>query len=338
MHQTCGTPRLPVGLAAYGFGYLCGFAGAGTPRACPDPYDAYRLMDLAEALGLGGVEFPPRWGLPSLALADLEAARAYAAARGLSVVFAGGIVDVEELRALLPAAATLGAPVVRVVASGILCGDRRAVRETWPAYLEEIAGRLRAVRGLAEESGVAIAVENHQDLTSNELVDLCALVDSPRVGVTLDAVNPLAVVEDPLAFARRVAPLIKNVHLKDYHVYTAIEGYRLVRCAIGAGVLDVAGLLELLAREAPDAPVSIELGALQARHVRFLDDEFWLGYPPRRAEEILPALRLREARGQPLDEDWRTPWEREAAAEELAAYELSEIEQSVAYLRTPSNQ
>lgn len=326
-------PRLPVGLAAYGLGYLCGFAGAGTPRACPDPYDAYRLMDLAASLGLGGVEFPPRWGLPGLARADLEAARAYAAARGLTIVVAGGIVDVEDLRALLPAAAALGAPVVRVVASGILCGDRRAARETWLAYLAEIAGRLRAVRGLAEETGVGIAVENHQDLTSDELVELCARVDSPCVGVTLDAVNPLAVVEDPPAFARRVAPFIKNTHLKDYRIYPTPEGYRLARCAIGAGVLDVGGLFALLARAAPGAPVSIELGALQARHVRFLDDDFWPGYPPRRVEDVLPALRLREARGRPVGEDWRTPWERGASAEELAAYELGEIERSVAYLR-----
>ena len=328
-----GRPRLPVGLAAYGFGYLCGFAGYGTARACPDPYDAYRLMDLAVSHGLGGVEFPLDWGLPGLTRTDLEQARAYADARDLFIVVDGGVVDVDELRTLLPTAAVLGAGVVRVVASGILCGDRRAVRETWPAYLAEIADRLRAMRGLAEETGVAIALENHQDVTSAELLELCTSLDSPCIGVTLDAINPLAVVEDPLAFARRVAPFIKNVHLKDYRVYNTPEGYRLARCAVGAGVLDVVGLCAVLAREAPRAPVSIELGALQARHVRFLDDDFWPGYPPRRAEEILPVLRLRDEHGRAAGEAWRTPWEHDASAEELAAFELSEIEESVAFLR-----
>jgi hypothetical protein len=40
-------------VAAYTFSYLCGFAGAGTLRAWPYPYDAYDLMDLAAAHGLG---------------------------------------------------------------------------------------------------------------------------------------------------------------------------------------------------------------------------------------------------------------------------------------------
>jgi sugar phosphate isomerase/epimerase len=326
-------PRLPVGLAAYSFGYLAGFAGAGTPRACPKPLDAYRLMDLAVTHGLSGVEFPPAWGLGGLEPDRLARARAYAEERDLFIVVDGGVVDVDELRALIPAAAALGARTIRVTASTILCGDRREVRDTWAGYLREIAGRLRQVSGLAEDAGVSIGVENHQDLTSAEQVALCQEAGSPNIGITLDAVNPLAVVEDPLTSAARVAPYLKHVHLKDYVLYSTAQGYRLVRCAIGAGVLDVEGLFALLAREAPAATVSIELGALVNRHVRFLEDDFWPGYPPRQASEIIPVLRLREARTRQPREDWRTPWERGEQGAALEAYELVEVEQSVEYLR-----
>ena len=325
-------PRLDIGVAAYTFSYRCGFAGAGTPRAWLHPYDAYDLMDLAAAHGLGGVEFPPTWGLGSLDRAALVKARDYAAARGLFVVVDSGVVDVATLQALLPAAATLGARTVRVTASTILCGDRRAVRNSWPGYLAEIGRRLREVRALAEETGVAIALENHQDLTSDELVALCEEVGSLQIGVNLDAVNPLAVGEEPLAFARRVTPYLKNVHLKDYRVYRTPQGYRLARCPVGAGVLDVPVLLDLCAREAPGASVCIELGALEARHVRLLDDEFWQGYPPRRVEEVLPVLRLREELARPADEDWQTPWERGEHGAALASFEMSQFEQSVEYL------
>jgi sugar phosphate isomerase/epimerase len=327
------TERLPVGLAAFSFGYLAGFAGAGTPRACPDPLDAYRLMDLAVTHGLSGVEFPPVWGRSNLEPDTLARTRAYAEERGLFIVVDGGVVNVAELQALIPAAAALGARTVRVTASAILCGDRRQVRDTWAAYLHEIADRLRQVRALAEEAGVSIAIENHQDLTSEEQVSLCQELDSPAIGINLDAINPLAVVEDPLVAAARVAPYLKNVHLKDYYIFSTPQGYRLVRSAIGAGVLDVRGLFELLARAAPEATISIELGALEARHVRFLEDEFWPGYPPRQASAILPVLRLREARAQAARGDWRTPWERGEQGAALAAYELDEIEQSVEYLR-----
>jgi len=327
--------RTPIGLAAYGFGYLCGFAGAGTPRACPSPYTVHDLMDLAAAHGLGGVEFPPSWGLPGLDEDDLRRAGAYAATRGLFVVVDGGVVDVGELRALLRAAMALGARTVRAVISTVLCGDRRAVRDTWGDHLARTARQLRLVSALAAECGVAIALENHQDVTSEELVALLAEVDSPWVGVTFDTANALAVGEDPLAFARRVLPHVKHAHLKDYRLYRTPSGYRLARCAIGDGVVDTPGVVALLADGAPGATICIELGALQARHVRLLEDDFWAGYPSRRVEDILPVLRLRDERGRPADEDWRTPWERGEDGDDdaLARYEREQFERSVSYVR-----
>ncbi len=326
-------PRIPVGLAAYGFGYLCGFAGAGTGRACPRPYTAHDLMDLAAARGLGGVEFPLA-SLPGGLDADtLRRLRAHAEELGLFIVLDGGVVDAAELRELLDAAVALGAPTVRATISHILCGDRRAVRDTWADHLARTARELRAVSGLAEECGVSIGLENHQDVTSEELVALVDAVDSPAVGVTLDTANALAVGEDPLRFARRVLPHVKAAHLKDYYVYKTPPGYRLARCALGDGVVDLPALLALLAREAPAARVSIELGALEARHVRLLEDDYWRGYPPRRVEDVLPALRLREEGARPPGEDWRTPWERGEDGDSLATFERDQFADSVRYLR-----
>jgi len=330
--------RLVIGLAAYSFSYSCGFEDRGTDRACPHPYDAYALMDIAAGYNLGGIEFPPAWSLSTLEPAELEKARRYAAARNLFVVADTGVVNVADLQTLLPVAAKLGARTLRVMVSIILCGDRRAVRDTWSDYLTEICRRLRAVRGLAEELGVAIALENHQDATSGELVALCEELGSAQIGVTLDAINPLAVGEDPLAFARRVAPYLKHLHLKDYYLYRTPEGFRLVRCPVGAGVLDVQGVLSLCARLAPQATISIEVGARQARHVRLLADDFWPGYPPRNIEEVLPVLRLREEHARPADEDWRTPWERGESGEVQAAYEMNQFRESVEYLRKLDSQ
>ena len=120
--------------------------------------------------------------------------------------------------------------------------------------------------------------------------------------------------------------------MKDYRIYSTPEGFRLVRCPIGEGVLDVAGLYSVLKELAPDATVSLELAALDARHVRFLNEEYWLGFPPRRAEEILPVLRLREKSARPQGEDWRTPWELGAPHDALETYEMEQFEQSVAYM------
>lgn len=331
--QATTQSRLPIGLAAYSFPYSCGFLGAGTPRACPAPLDVYALIELAEQQGLAGVEYPLLRQFPDLEPSDLAVLRAAVAARGLFLVVDAGVVSVEELSRLLPAAAAIGARTLRVVASTILCGDRRVLGEGWPAYLAAIVDRLGAVRALAASCGVAVAIENHQDVTSEELIAICRQLDSPFIGVTLDVVNPLAVAEEPLRFARRIAPYLKHVHLKDYTIHPTPHGYRLVRSDIGAGVLDVPALLALLAEQAPEATVCIELAALQARHVRFLDDDFWPAYPPRPIADLLPVLRLREAAARPADEEWRTPWELEQDGGAIAAYEREGLLQSVDYLR-----
>jgi len=326
--------RLDVGLAAHGFGYLGGFFGAGTSRACPKPLDMFSLMDLAYEYGLAGVEVPPAEYLTDHSAEGLARVREYLEKRDLYIVLDTGVVDAQEIEGVIPVAKALGAKTIRATASTILCGDRSSVRDTWAAHMSGILKGLRAIRGPAEEAGVAIAVENHQDLTSEELLELCREAGGSNIGVTLDSLNPLAVVEDPLEFARRVGPLIKNVHLKDYRIYSTPEGFRLVRCSIGDGVLDVTGLYAVLREVAPEATVALELAALEARHVRFLEDQYWTGYPPRRAEEILPVLRLREASARPKDEEWRTPWELGAGHEAIAEYEMRQFRESVAYLNT----
>ncbi|MDA4114337.1 MAG: sugar phosphate isomerase/epimerase [Thaumarchaeota archaeon] len=290
-------------------------------------------MDLAFTSGLSGVELPAQEYLRGMSEGELARVRRYGEERELYFVLDGGVVDVPVVRGLIDAATALGARTIRVTASSILCGDRSAMAAGWSRYIAEIADRLRSLRGRAEERGISIAVENHQDLTSEEMAALCAAVGSENVGVALDSVNSLAVVEDPLEFARRLGPLIKHVHLKDYRIHSTPEGYRLVRCAIGAGVLDVSGLFSLLHERAPEATVAIELAALEARHVRFLEDGYWSGYPSRRVEQVLPVLRLRESRSRPPGEDWRTPWEVGASHDALSAYEMGQFHESVSFLR-----
>jgi hypothetical protein len=130
-----------------------------------------------------------------------------------------------------------------------------------------------------------------------------------------------------------VAPFVKNVHLKDYWVWISEEGYRLVRCPLGQGLVDFPAMLDILAAAAPQATFAIELAALQARHIRVLADDFWPDYPPRTSAQLAAALRVVHANARPGG-DWRTPFEREEPVEAIVSYEERQLEQSLAYIRT----
>jgi sugar phosphate isomerase/epimerase len=324
---------LPVGLAAYSFPWRCGWAGRDTGRVCTTPYTGYDLLDLAAQHDLSIVELPLQM-LPDMEPETLQAFRARADELGLKIVAAGGAVDVATMERLIPAAAAVGAKVLRVVLSSLLEGARATMPGGWEAHLSEMIARLQQVRPLAEQYNICIAPENHQDATSDDLIRICEEVGGDCIGVTLDAVNPLAVGEHPLEFAQKLGSRIVDVHLKDYWIYLTPSGYRLVRCALGEGVLDLPALFTLIKDVAPHATCNIELAALYARHIRLFEDQWWEGYPPRDVRELLSTFRLVAQHARPADEDWRTPWEREAEANELGAYEEGQLARSVEYLQT----
>lgn len=323
--------RLPVGLCVFGLTYRCGFTWAGTPKAHPAPLRARDVLELARRYALSWVELPARMlgDVPD----DLHALRRFGEERGIRFVVAAGQLSAESLRRHLEIAAALGAPVVRCTLSPILCGDRRGFPGGWASHLERCARELEAVLPEAERRRVAIAVENHQDADSEDLLRLCRRFESGYLGVTLDCGNPLAVMEEPVAFAERLAPYLRHAHLKDYRVHPAPNGFRLVRCALGDGVVDFPALFRLF--EAQPWPItrSIELAALTARLIPIFERDWWDEFPPRDARDLLPALALVWRNLRPADEEWRTPFERDGSPEELAAYEESQLEASVRYLR-----
>lgn len=325
--------RLPVGLCAYTFTYLWGYAGHGGTPPNPAPKDAFWLIDLAAGAGLSGVEFPPQF-LPDTSEATLERARRALAERGLWYVCDTGGTDPDNLIRLLPIAKALGARALRTTLSTILEGDRRKEAGRWGTFLRHSAERLQSVKPVAEEYRVPIGLENHQDVTSEELLWLCETLDSPYIGVTLDAANPMAVAEDPAAFAERIGPFLKVIHLKDYMVYTTESGFRLVRCPVGQGVMDWPALFQVYDRHQPGGPRSIELGAMQARHIRLLEDDYWPDYPAVAAHSLASLLRklLRQAR--PPGEEYRTPLDLGEPGDACERFELDQFAQSVAYLRT----
>ena len=114
---------------------------------------------------------------------------------------------------------------------------------------------------------------------------------------------------------------MRHVHLKDYNVQFTDEGYRLVRCAIGDGAVPFREMIAILAEHHETLTAVLELGALEARHVRLLTPEWWNGYPPKRPPRSPPASRRRRHRRLPDDADYRTPWERGDDGA-LVAYEL----------------
>ncbi|HEY4384911.1 MAG TPA: sugar phosphate isomerase/epimerase [Ktedonobacteraceae bacterium] len=314
-----------IGLTAYGTVFSMGMTPqAGRPRIKP-----LQLLERAESCGLVGAE------LPAVLLEgedEAEVAR-YAREHRLFLNLATGGYDPEKLAATLEQGARLGVTTVRTVVGGAkIGGDRRLIADRWSAFLEEVLRGLKAATLVAERVGVNLAVENHQDLASEELLWLCESIGSTRFGITLDTGNPLATAEEPIDFFERVGPHIKNVHLKDYWIFPTDEGYRLTRSPIGQGVIDFPQLFRIVTAFHPDMTMSLEMGALEARHIRVLASDYWPAYPPRSAAQLAQVLYFVYTHASHSN-DWQTPFERNEPVETIVAYEEQQLAQSLAYIK-----
>lgn len=313
-----------IGLSMYGTVFSMGLHSAsGRPAITPE-----QLLDQAQAANLEGIELP----VSLLKNADVDAVARYARERNLFISLATGGYNVAHLQEVLELAPRLGAHTVRTVAGGAkFGGDRRELAARWPEFMQEVFAALREASKTAERLQVNLALENHQDLASEELLWLCEKIGSPYFGIILDTGNPLATAEEPLDFAQRMLPYLKHVHLKDYWIYLTEEGYRLVRSPLGQGVIDFAALFTLFAKSCPDITMAIELGALEARHTRVLADDYWPAYPPRSGAQLASVLRFVYANARPAS-DWRTPFERQEPVENIIAYEQRQLDASLAYM------
>jgi sugar phosphate isomerase/epimerase len=321
---------LRTGLNPYGLTYYLGLQGSGTAQANPNPAGLAGFLDIATELRVRSIELHAPW-FAGFTERDFEDLNSRLQAAGYTVVLSLGP-PLEHVDHALHACRKLGSRLLRLGLSPVLCGGRSALGENWNGLVRQARATLRRYAPLAAENGIRLAIEDHQDFGSQELVELASEA-GPNVGITLDTGNPLAVGEDILSFVRRTASLVRHIHLKDYRVQWTKQGFRLVRCAIGDGCVPFDEICSVLGPALQGCTASLEPGALESRHIQLFQPEWWDLYPPRTAAELGACLACASRSTLALDEDCRTPWERESASGEIIEYELAMIRRSAKNMR-----
>ena len=321
--------RTIVGLNPYGLSYHLGIHARGTPRANPRPVALRGYIDLARELGAKSIELWDGWLLP-LGDAELSELRAELDRLGMRPIVSSGL-EQAQMERLLAIANGLGASLIRVALTNVLCGDRAIADPPWLTRVAGVHEKLGRFARLAEAAGKIVGIENHQDFTGAELVALCEQF-GPSVGIVYDTGNSFPVAEAPLDFTRVVAPHVRHIHLKDYNVQPTPEGFRLVRSALGDGAVPFADILTILAGHLDEVTAVMELAALEARHVRLATAAWWAGYPPRSDAAVARCLEAAKVNALAATTDFRTPWER-GEDDRIEAYELDMIRRSAANMR-----
>jgi 3-oxoisoapionate decarboxylase len=316
-------------LNVYGSRYSFGLQGDGAIPASPES-----LIRCAHEFSLGGIELP----VVCVRGLDRDAmwrARTEAERLGVGLILSSLGTEPDQLRADIVLAQQLGARVlVTAVAETRFAGDRRHLAGEWPRLMKQVEARITSVVRDAERAGVVLGIENHQDLDSADMVSLCQAIESEAFGVTFDCANGLGVVELPSDVLDAVAQYVVHVHVKDYRTQWKSEGYALVRCAVGDGVIPFGPLVSRINAAHPRVEFSIEVGALVERVVRVFADDFWADHRPRSAAKLATVLGFVGRSAVSEAADLRTPFERGEGAAAIRARERTDLERSVEFVQS----
>lgn len=257
----------PVGVDTYSFHRLLGETRTGE-RPVADSWEWPDAVRCCVALGVDVV------GLETCYLGAPEAldVELLAGALGpLGSIFSWGhpyglrygsdrAAELELLR-WIELAARCGHTVMRiVVAHPHLRGDQLSGEQ-----LQATTEALRRVASRAATAGVVLAVENHADLTAEELLELLRRVDSPWLAVCFDVVNAVRVGDDAVQAAGLLRDHVVMAHLKDLvdAPWHPVSGP--VTTAPGAGVLPLRSVVDVLVHGQRCPVLLVELGHLGDR-------------------------------------------------------------------------
>jgi sugar phosphate isomerase/epimerase len=120
--------------------------------------------------------------------------------------------------------------------------------------LQLVAETLKPLAEVAEAEGITLALENHADYRTSELLEgVVEPIGSSRLGFKLDTGNCAVVLEDPVDAATRVAPRCYATHLKDMAVHPiTMRGGTITGAPIGLGHCRLDHVIRILAENAPD--------------------------------------------------------------------------------------
>ncbi|MGO7752799.1 sugar phosphate isomerase/epimerase family protein [Rhizobium ruizarguesonis] len=187
---------------------------------------------------------------------------------------------------------------------GRLANDRFRTDVTWEEQLLGIEKVLRKLAPVARANGAHMNIETHDEITSFEILRLIEKVGADCVGVVFDTANGLQRGEHPVFAAKRLAPHIRQTHIKDAYVGRAPGGLDFQTRPVGGGIVDFATILPILADANPTLNLSLEVAQSVAdkprkanpRQCIEIDDPIWrAGHPDLTADELAAYMAMVDA-------------------------------------------
>lgn len=223
-----------LGLGSYTFRWSIGHKGL-VPE---NPMTAFDVLDVAIKHNLSVVQYADNLPLHTLQNDELDLLSQKAQTSGVSLELGTQSFNVNQVRQYIEIGKRIGAKILRVALDG---PDAKKP-------IAALADEFRSVIPSAKDAGLRIAIENHFNYPSRQLITLLETINDPQIGVCLDVANSICAGEWPDETIGILAPSTINLHLKDYAVIPDPYGVGFVihGTPLGEGRSDCPAVLDAL--------------------------------------------------------------------------------------------
>ncbi len=240
-------------------------------------------------------------------------------------------------RVTVEQAAAVGTTVVRSCSGGLMRWHDSA--PPTEVLLRDMAAALKPQQSMLADHGVTLAIETHFEFTTFELLRLFEMCDAQPggpLGICLDTMNLLTMLEDPIAGTKRILPWVVSTHAKDGALLLVDEGLVSFPTALGAGLIDWHAVLRELSALDHNIAISIEDHG-GSFTIPVFDPVFLSRFPDLTAKELASLLHLTREAQRRLDRGDLTMTDRAHwpdICEERTALGITNLKQKVADFRT----
>jgi 3-oxoisoapionate decarboxylase len=200
--------------------------------------------------------------------------------------------DLERFTSEVRTAKQCGATLLRTV---MLNGRRYeffATAEDFRRFADSSWQSLMLAKPVIEQHEMRLAIENHKDWRTDELLDILRRAGSPHIGVCVDTGNSIALLEDPLEVVEAYAPWALSTHIKDMGVEEYADGFLLAEVPLGEGFLDVPKIIDILRRARPEIHFNLEMMTRDPLKVPCLTKKYWATFANLPGQNLAQTLRL----------------------------------------------
>lgn len=219
-----------------------------------NPMTPVQFMNAAVHHGVGAVMFCHNFPFETYTRDEVQALSRASRQAGLQVEMGARGSAPDYFNTMLEISDCMGAGILRLT----LDVDR-ADKAGIPQELQRIRACLERILPVARKYGISLAVENYIDLPSPEIVDIVEYFHDPLVRVCYDSANSILGFENPVETARLLAPYTSTAHFKDVKTVLNPRGNIIQGTALGDGMVDLPGILQVLRRDGFQGCIHLEL-------------------------------------------------------------------------------